>query len=126
MPHQCVRCNKFYDDGAQEIIRGCSCGGRLFFFIKSSKLKKQPQPDVAANLTEQEKDKIEKDVYELAEIEDRDTPVVLELESVNVKQQGKFELDLVRLFKGDPLIFRIQEGKYIIDVAETFRRMSKK
>jgi len=126
MPHQCVRCNKFYDDGAKEIIKGCSCGGRLFFYIRASKLKKKQQPDVAVNLTEQEKDKIEKDVYELAEIEDKDTPVVLELESVNVKQQGKFELDLVRLFKGDPLIFRIQEGKYIIDVAETFRRMSRK
>ena len=31
MPHQCVRCNKFYDDGSIEIIKGCTCGGRLFF-----------------------------------------------------------------------------------------------
>ncbi len=126
MPHQCVRCNKFYDDGATEIIKGCSCGGKLFFFIKASKLKDREQPDVAVNLTPDEKQKMEEDIYELADIEDRDTPVVLELESVNVKQPGKFELDLVRLFKGDPLIFRIQEGKYIIDVAETFRRMRKK
>lgn len=124
MPHQCVRCNKFYDDGSEEIIRGCSCGGRLFFFIRADRLKK-PQ-DIAVNLSEEEKKQIESDIHELADIEDHDAPVVLELESVNVKQQGKFELDLVRLFKGDPLIFRIQEGKYIIDVAETFRRMRKK
>lgn len=124
MPHQCVRCNKFYDDGSQEILKGCSCGGRLFFFVKPSVLSSQP--DIAINLSDEEKRKIETDVFELAEIKDNDAPVVLELESVNVKQPGKFEIDLVRLFKGDPLIFRLQEGKYIIDVAETFRRMRKK
>ncbi|MBD3361585.1 hypothetical protein GF358_02205 [Candidatus Woesearchaeota archaeon] len=124
MPHQCVRCNKFYDDGSEEIIKGCSCGGKLFFFIKKSKMEKQQ--NIAANLSVDEKKQIEEDIHELADIEDHDAPVVLELESVNVKQQGKFELDLVRLFKGDPLIFRVQEGKYIIDVAETFRRMRKK
>jgi predicted nucleic acid-binding Zn-ribbon protein len=124
MPHQCVRCNHFYDDGSEEILKGCSCGGKLFFFIRKEKLEKQKK--IAENLTEDEKKQIEEDIHELADIEDPDAPVVLELESVNVKQQGKFELDLVRLFKGDPLIFRIQEGKYIIDVAETFRRMRKK
>ncbi|MBN1644689.1 hypothetical protein JW851_01440 [Candidatus Woesearchaeota archaeon] len=124
MPHQCVRCNKFYDDGSEEIIKGCSCGGKLFFFVKASRIKK-PQ-DIAANLSVEEKKQIEEDIHELADLEDPEAPVILELESVNVKQQGKFELDLVRLFKGDPLIFRIQEGKYIIDVAETFRRMRKK
>lgn len=124
MPHQCVRCNKFYDDGSEEILKGCSCGGKLFFFIRKEKLEKQKK--IAENLTEDEKKQIEEDIHELADIEDPDAPVVLELESVNVKQQGKFELDLVRLFKGDPLIFRLQEGKYIIDVAETFRRMRKK
>ena len=30
MPHQCVRCNTFYDDGSNVILKGCSCGGRLF------------------------------------------------------------------------------------------------
>ena len=39
MPHQCVRCNTFYDDGASEILKGCKCGGKLFFFIKKDKLE---------------------------------------------------------------------------------------
>jgi len=97
----------------------------LFFFVKQSVLSSRQQ-DLAINLSDEEKKKIEDDVFELAEIKESDAPVVLELESVNVKQPGKFEIDLVRLFKGDPLIFRVQEGKYIIDVAETFRRMRKK
>jgi hypothetical protein len=35
-------------------------------------------------------------------------------------------LDLVKLFKGDPLIFKLASGKYIIDVAETFRQLRTK
>lgn len=36
---------------------------------------------------------------------------------------GKFELDLVHLFnKDNPLIYKLGEGKYVIDLAETFKR----
>ena len=38
MPHQCVRCNTFYEDGARELLKGCSCDGKLFFYIKKEKL----------------------------------------------------------------------------------------
>jgi len=38
MPHQCIKCNTLYKDGASEIMKGCSCGGKLFFFIKKEKL----------------------------------------------------------------------------------------
>ena len=53
-------------------------------------------------------------------------PVVLDLASINITEPGKFELDLVKLFKGDPLVYKISEGKYIIDVAETFKNTKKK
>ena len=39
MPHQCVRCGAIYEDGAGEILKGCKCGGKLFFYIKKDKLK---------------------------------------------------------------------------------------
>jgi len=39
MPHQCVRCNTFYEDGADQILKGCPCGARLFFFVKAAKLE---------------------------------------------------------------------------------------
>ncbi|MBS3143917.1 hypothetical protein J4446_03535, partial [Candidatus Woesearchaeota archaeon] len=32
MPHQCVRCGNMYEDGSEEILKGCSCGSRFFFF----------------------------------------------------------------------------------------------
>ena len=127
MPHQCVRCNKFYDDGAQEIIKGCNCGGRLFFYIRKDKLEKAKEVTETANLTTEDKQQIEKDVFELVGSEiDNDKPVVLDLEAIRVTEPGKYELDLVNLFKKEPLVIKLEEGKYMIDVVESFNQMNKK
>ncbi len=125
MPHQCVRCDTLYDDGAQEILKGCPCGGKLFFYIKKERLEKAKAED-KIQLSPVQKEQIEKDVYDMTGIDDMDRPVVLDIESIKVLKPGKFELDLVKLFKGDPLIFKLASGKYIIDVAETFRQMRRK
>jgi predicted nucleic acid-binding Zn-ribbon protein len=126
MPHQCVRCNTFYDDGNEIILKGCSCGAKLFFFIKKERLEKiQKAAEQAPPVTIEERKQIEQDVYNVLGVEEPEEPVVLDLESVRVLKPGKYELDLVQLFKGEPLIFKLADGKYIIDVAETFRRMRK-
>ena len=78
MPHQCVRCNTFYEDGANEILKGCKCGARLFFYIKKEKLEQLK--NVAVNLTQDEKQQIEKDVFDLVGSElDEEKPVVLDI-----------------------------------------------
>jgi len=121
MPHQCVRCSKFYDDGAQEILKGCPCGARLFFYIRKEKLEKAKNI-IPADLKPEQKKQIEQDVLNLVGSKDEDLPVVLDFESVNVIEPGKYEIDLVQLFKGSSLIFKLEEGKYVIDIAETFER----
>jgi predicted nucleic acid-binding Zn-ribbon protein len=122
MPHQCVRCNTFYEDGAKEILSGCNCGGKLFFFVSKAKLAKAKE--MQQNLSKKEKDRIEKDVLEMVgEREDKDAPVILDLETIRVKKPGKFELDLVHLFdKEKPLIYKLGSGKYVIDIAESFKK----
>jgi predicted nucleic acid-binding Zn-ribbon protein len=122
MPHQCVRCGTFYEDGAEEILKGCSCGAKLFFYVKQEKLDKARQ--MTAKLSDDEKHQIEKDVLDIVGIQpDEDSSVVLDIESVNVYQPGKFEIDLVKLFDKDkPLVYKLEEGKYVIDVAESFMR----
>jgi len=127
MPHQCVRCNTFYPDGAKEILSGCKCGGKLFFYIKQAKLDQMKKTSEEMKLTVEDKQQIEKDVREL--VGDRfqnDEPVVLDIESIRIKKPGQYEIDLVHLFKGDPLIFKLEEGKYMIDIIETFNKFSKK
>lgn len=130
MPHQCVRCNTFYEDGAAEILKGCPCGARLFFFIRKERLEKARQqqeapPELPAS-TPEEKEQMEKDVLNVLGVKDEDEPVVLDLEAVRVVKPGKYEIDLAHMFKGDPLIFKLADGKYIIDIPETFRRLKKK
>jgi len=124
MPHQCVRCGKIYQDGSEEILKGCPCGARLFFFIRKEALKKaQETIEAIENLTPKEKIEMEKDVLDLVEIDtDEDKPVILDIESIRTLEPGKFEIDLVRLFRKDPLIFKIGEGKYVIDLATAFKQ----
>ncbi len=126
MPHQCVRCNIFYDDGSDIIIKGCKCGGKLFFFVRKEKLEEAKRLASQINLSDKDKEKIEEDVFELIGHEKPDEPVVLDLEAIHVTKPGKYEIDLVHLFRGDPLIFKIEEGKYMIDVANTFEQYRKK
>jgi len=125
MPHQCVRCSKLYPDGAQEILKGCECGARLFFYIRKQHVEEGQQ--IISELSQEEKEHIEKDVSEILNVKsDPDTPVVLDIEAIRVLKPGKYELDLVHLFKKDPLIIKLEEGKYIIDLPQIFKEEREK
>lgn len=127
MPHQCVSCNTIYQDGSKEILDGCSeCSGKFFFFIKKDKVEEAQKR--ANKLSDEQKEQIEHDVLDLiGEDYDRDRPVVLDLESINILGPGQYELDLVNLFTDkQPLVYKLEEGKYVVDVIETFNRQSKK
>jgi len=126
MPHQCVRCNKLYPDGSEELLKGCNCGGRFFFFVKEKHLKESEK--IIEKLTDKEKKQMESDIFEIVGMEEDNRPVILDLETIRVLKPGKYELDVVKLFKGDSLVYKIEDGKYIIDLLATFKglRGSKK
>jgi len=129
MPHQCVRCNSFFEDGADELLKGCSCGGKLFFYIRRERFEAaQKQNTDTISLSDEQKNQIEQDVLDIVGKKDIDVnaPVILDLESVRVVSPGQYELDLVHLFRGDPLIFKLEEGKYMIDVVESFKKLRAK
>ncbi len=125
MSHQCVRCGKIFEDGSSELLKGCvSCGGKFFFYIKKEKLEEAKEE--FEKLTFKEKEKIQKDVFEIVGSKlEEDLPVVLDLESVKVLKPGKFEVDIVNLMRGKPVVFKIEQGKYIIDIASTFQQIKK-
>ena len=122
MPHQCVKCSKIIPLGSKELLEGCkNCGGKFFFYIKQEQLDQIKEKTI--EIPEAEKDAIEKDIREMVGITDEETPVILDLESVRVLGDGKFEIDLVKVFnKERPLIYKLEEGKYIIDLASTLSR----
>ncbi|MBU0460646.1 MAG: Zn-ribbon domain-containing protein [Nanoarchaeota archaeon] len=122
MPHQCVRCNTLYPDGAAEILKGCGCGARLFFYIKKKHIEEGKE--LISNLSLDDKKQIEDDIVEILHIkkEDGNRPVILDLESIRVLKPGKYELDIVHMFKKDPLIIKLEEGKYVIDLPQAFKK----
>jgi len=126
MPHQCVRCSKIYDDGNEVVLKGCPCGGRLFFYISEKKLKLLKERDEQLKLTKKQKKDLEKDILDIVGNKKSNDPVILDFESINVKMPGKYEIDLVNLFKKEPLIFKLEDGKYVIDIPSTFEKYNKK
>ncbi len=127
MPHQCVSCGAFYEDGAKEILQGCSiCGGKLFFYVKKDRLDelKKERPKLFS-LSDEDKKQIEEDVYDILGTDiDKSKPIILDIESIKIVKPGKYELDLVNLFKQkQPLIYKLEDGKYMIDIIESFKKM---
>ncbi|MBU2104767.1 MAG: Zn-ribbon domain-containing protein [Nanoarchaeota archaeon] len=119
MAHQCVHCKRIIPVGSKELLEGCEdCEGHFFFYIKDEQLEKIREEPI--EIPQEDKKTIEKDIREMAGIVDEETPVILDLESVRAIGSGKFEIDLVNLFnKKRPLIYKLEEGKYIIDLAST-------
>lgn len=123
MPHQCVKCSRIIPAGSKELLTGCSnCGGHFFFYVKDEQLEKLKNKPLV-EIPEEERKKVEKDIREMAGITDEETPVILDLESVRAIGEGKFEIDVVNLFnKKRPLIYKMEEGKYIIDLSTTLNK----
>jgi len=122
MPHQCVHCGEIYPAGSKELLEGCSeCGSHFFFYIRDEQFEKIKENFI--EIPEEDRERVEKDIREMAGIVDEETPVILDIESVRVTGDGKFEIDLVNLFnRKRPLIYKIEEGKYIIDLASTLEQ----
>jgi uncharacterized protein len=119
MPHQCVHCSKIIDVGSKEILEGCSsCGGKFFFYIRDEQVerlraaKEVPIPEFDSV----DKRKVESDVRSILKIEDEEKPVILDLESIRVLAPGQFEIDIVSLMNRKPIVFKLSEGKYLIDI----------
>lgn len=122
MPHRCVKCSTIYPDGSKELLKGCpSCGGKFFFFIKKEFLEEAES--VIQDFTKEDKKEIEKDVRDIMGVDyDEDKPIVLDLESIKVLKPGQYEIDIIKLLKEKMLIYKLEDGKYIIDLNSTFKK----
>lgn len=119
MPHQCVHCSKIIEAGSKEILDGCGdCGGRFFFYIRDEQARRlrESKEEPIPEFNTLDKQKVEADVRSILKMEDEEKPVILDLENVKVISPGKFELDIVSLINRKPIVFKLSEGKYLIDI----------
>ncbi|MEM4230537.1 MAG: Zn-ribbon containing protein [Candidatus Pacearchaeota archaeon] len=124
MAHKCVHCGQLYPDGSKELLEGCKCGSRFFFYLNEEQLKKLEKNNNSSiiELNKEEKKKVEREIRDIIGIGE-EKPVVLDFETVRVIKPGKFEIDLINLFRKErPLIYKLEEGKYIIDLATSFKK----
>lgn len=128
MPYKCVHCSKVYEDAASEVVEGCSCKSKFFFYIREEKLKEietNKTNELEIQLTVKEKEQMEDDVREIVGVTDEESPVFLDFESVKVLKPGKYLLDLQKLFSMDkPRVYKLEDGKYIVDLIP-FNKTSK-
>jgi predicted nucleic acid-binding Zn-ribbon protein len=116
MPHKCARCEKIYDNNARELLDGCSCGSRLFLFLR----EKQGRSQQAALKELREKKIAESDLQWLdKEFGDKlagKGTIRLDVENMTRLEEGKFTLDIASLMSGNPIVVRAEEGVYYIDI----------
>ncbi|MCA9485754.1 MAG: hypothetical protein KC506_02835 [Nanoarchaeota archaeon] len=122
MPYKCVHCSKTYDDGSEQVLKGCDdCGRKFFFYIRKEqldKINKSGEEIEFENLKESDKKQIEQDVREITGFEDEEQPVFLDFESVKVLKPGKYVVDISNLLATDkPRVYKLEDGKYIIDLS---------
>jgi predicted nucleic acid-binding Zn-ribbon protein len=119
MPHQCVHCSRILPAGSREFLEGCKeCGGKFFFYIRDDQIKEIEKTKELAipEMKELDKSKVESDVRSILNVTDETKPVILDIESVRINGPGKYEIDVVSLLNRKPIVFKIEEGKYIIDI----------
>jgi predicted nucleic acid-binding Zn-ribbon protein len=119
MAYKCVHCSKVYEDNSGEVISGCSgCHSKFFFYIKDDKLKEiEKRKELNPELNSSEKKQMEKDVRDIANVKDSETPVFLDFESIKIMKPGKYLLDISKLFSMDrPRIYTLEDGKYVVDL----------
>lgn len=114
MLHKCVKCGKMYEKGSDEILNGCSCGNKLFFFIKNkNSAKKFDKLKI--------KDKLNDELQEIFEDElENEIPVALDIETIKILSSGKYEIDINALMNKQGVVYSFDEGKYSVDLNEAF------
>ena len=105
--HRCVKCNRLYEEKSFQLIKGCTCGSRIFLMVKN--------PD--------KQDKIE-DVSWLEKelsgvLAKTKKPITLDVENIRMLKRGVFELNLESLMsKKEPVVVRDQFGIYYVKLPE--------
>ncbi len=117
MPHRCMNCGEIFEDDSDKIIDGCDCGCSLFMY--------ESDPERSETELKEEKEKVESDIQDMiieGEEERGNIQIEFDLDSIKVKDEGVYELNISRLLNEMPLIISKSEGVYHIDLPSAFKR----
>jgi predicted nucleic acid-binding Zn-ribbon protein len=125
MPHKCARCERIYDSNSKELLSGCSCGSRLFLFIRD-----KPGRTEAEAVKELKTHKVKQSDIQWLDKEFGDKVagkgvIRLDVENMTRLDEGKFTLDIASLMKGNPIVVKAEDGVYYIDIPYSMKPKKK-
>ena len=122
MPHKCVRCGKIYTGKSNEPFRGCTCGSRVFLYLRADNTKANEESvKILESKKVHEKD-IEWIDREFGDILAKSEGTIhLDIENVARINEGKFQFDLESLLSGQPIVIKARDGVYYIDIPYAMR-----
>jgi predicted nucleic acid-binding Zn-ribbon protein len=107
-----MNCGNTYNDNADELIEGCSCGSSLFIYEKQGE-----------EISEEEQEKVSSQVKQMMAdgVEERENiKFEFDLDSIRVEEEGVYAINVSRLLKEIPLVIRKDEGAYHIHLPSAF------
>lgn len=111
MSHKCTKCGVIYEDGSRELLDGCSCGSRVFLYMKGPGAK---EALAEQEIREKDLEWLDREFSDKLEREGR--TISIDIGNVVRLSEGKFNLDLHSLMKGDPIVIKAKDGVYYIDI----------
>ena len=126
MPNKCTVCGKVHPDDAKYLLNGCDkCGSKFFFYVREEKLD-EAERDIK-QLTKKEVKEIENDIREIIpEGFEKNETVILDVEAIRVIKPGKYQIDVTNLFHQKPIVIRVGDGKYELDLSVLMAKMKEK
>ena len=119
MPHQCLKCQEVYSNDSDVILKGCiKCGSKVFMYMKNFPKKSEEEiEDNSFKISKEGKKAILRELEKREDFKSSDEPIILDLENIKVIDEGKYEIDINQLFKGDkPLVYKVDGGTYVLDL----------
>ncbi|HIK02289.1 TPA: hypothetical protein H1012_00390 [archaeon] len=119
--HQCLKCKTMFANEEVPIIDGCSCGSKLFLFVKHKgdmKLAEKYRPQLEAKIEE----------IDVQQKRERTKPASKSsaekpkfgVETIKVHDIGVYSIHLDALMKGAPIVVLAKGGSYIISFPSLF------
>jgi predicted nucleic acid-binding Zn-ribbon protein len=103
-----------YQDGSEELLKGCECGNRLFLYIR--KITREEAEDIGA-----------REIKSSPTGEDKGGVNDREKDIWNVKvEDGVFQIDIASLMAKEPIVLAGEEGRYLVSLSSVFGTKGKK
>lgn len=126
MPNKCTVCGKVHPDNAKYLLDGCDkCGSKFFFYVREDRLDEAEKN--IEKLSSKEVKEIESDIRDIIPKDVKsDETVILDVEAIRVIKPGKYKIDVTNLFHQEPIVIRVGEGKYELDLSVLMSKMKEK